>query len=420
MAETTSDQGLERSMGLTGLIFYGIGTILGAGIFVVIGEVIAKAGVLSPLAYVIGATVAVTSAMTFSEIGARIPSAGGAVEYMEQSFGRGLFATTVGWVLVAANIVSGATITTGFVSYLGAFVDLPGWIATVGLVALLVAIAAIGMKQSAWFMTTTTIVGLGTLVLIVWINREGLMASPGAMLGAFGGEGTGDGTGGLGAGLFAAAFLSVYSFIGFGDVAQTAEEVKDVRKTLPRAMMIVLGVVLVSYVVIAMAVTGSGDTEALAEAEAPLVRAVERHGWPGLPFAIASLFVIVNGGLTQIIAAARLLLELARDGNRAPAIFARVNDATDTPLMATLASGAVVLALAMFVPLGTLAQGTSLAILVVFAAVNAALWRLKRQGQPEGVPDVWIGWPVLGMAVCGAAVLGQVGLWLFGPSLGAS
>jgi len=254
---------------------------------------------------------------------------------------------------------------------------------------------------------------------VVWINREGLMASPGAMLAAFdggggGGSGGGSGSGGLAAGLFAAAFLSVYSYIGFGDVVQTAEEVKDVRTTLPRAMAVVLVVVLVSYVVIAMAVTGAGDVAALAEAEAPLVEAVGRHGWPDLPFAIASLFVIVNGGLTQIIAAARLLLDLARDGGRAPAPFARVNEATDTPLIATLACGAVVLALAAFVPLGMLAQGTSLAILLVFLAVNAALWRLKRQGQPEGVPDIWIGWPILGMAVCGAAVIGQVVRWVFG------
>jgi amino acid transporter len=421
MTSETHDSNLERSMGLSGLIFYGVGTILGAGIFVVIGEVIGQAGVLSPLAYLIAATVAVTSAMTFSEIAARIPSAGGAIDYMEEAFGRGLLATSVGWVLVLANIVSGATITTGFVAYLGAYVDIPGWAATLGLVALLVAIAGIGMKQSAWFMTVTTVVGLATLALIVWINRDGLIASPGAMLEALsGGRGVGVGdeeggaSAGIAAGLFAAAFLAVYSFIGFGDVAQTAEEVEDVRKTLPRAMVVVLFTVLIFYVVVAMAITGSGELSDLVEAEAPLVEAVVRHGWPAMPFVIASLFVIVNGGLTQIIAAARLLLELARDGDRAPALFQRVNERTGTPLMATLASGAVVLALALFVPLSTLAQGTSLAILVVFTAVNAALVKLKRRDQPEGVPDVWIGWPILGILFCGGAVLGQLARWAFG------
>jgi amino acid transporter len=430
MSDATRTSRLEKSMGFTGLTFYGIGTILGAGIFVVIGEVIGEAGRLAPLAYLLAASVAVTTAMSLSEIAVRVPSAGGAIDYVEEAFDRGWLAALVGWTLVVANIVSGATITTGFVSYLGAFFDLPGWIATLGLVALLTAVAGIGMKQSAWFMSVTTAIGLVALVLIVWINREGLLASPGAMLDALGGgegsggggENAGAGAGlagtGLVAGLFAAAFLAVYSFIGFGDVAQTAEEVRDVPSTLPRAMLCVLVVVCAAYALVAMAVTGDGDVEAIAKAEAPLVAAVERHGWPGLPFAIASLFVIVNGGLTQIIAAARLLLDLARDGDRAPAIFARVNGATDTPLMATLASSAVVLVLALFIPLGTLASATSLAILLVFAAVNAGLWRLKRRGQPEGVPDVWIGFPVLGVLVCAGAVAGQVWQWTLGGTGG--
>lgn len=408
MSDTTSDSRLEKSMGLTGLTFYGIGTILGAGIFVVIGEVIGAAGALSPLAYGLAATIAVTSALSPSEIAARIPSAGGAIDYVEQAFDRGWLAALVGWVLVVANIVSGATITTGFVSYLSAFYDVPAWIPTVGLVALLALIAGVGMKQSAWFMSVTTAIGLVALVMIVWINRDGLIASPATMWARLGAEGSATTSGGTGlaAGLFAAAFLAIYSLIGFGDVAQTAEEVRDVKRVLPRAMVLILIVVCLTYVVVAMAVTGSGDASALAEAKAPPVAAVERHGWPGLPFGIASLFVIVNGGLTQIIAAARLLLDLARDGHRAPAVLQRVSDRTGTPLIATGASACAILALALFVPLGTLAQATSLAILVVLFAVNAALWRLKRQSQPEGVPDIWIGWPLLGMGFCAAAVLG--------------
>jgi amino acid transporter len=206
----------------------------------------------------------------------------------------------------------------------------------------------------------------------------------------------------------------MYSFIGFGDMAQTAEEVEEVRKTLPRAMILALIVVFATYLVVAMAVTGSGDPAELAEASAPLVAAVERFGWTGWPFILASLFVIVNGGLTQIIAAARLLYDLARDGNRAPSVFARVSARFDTPVLATLAASAAALALALLVPLGRLAQATSLAILVVFFAVNAALLALKRRDQPEGVPDVWIGWPVLGMFFCAGAVVGQVALWLTG------
>jgi amino acid transporter len=417
MADDTArsrEQGLERSMGLVGLTFYGIGTILGAGIFVVIGEVIGRAGALSPAAYALAATVAVTTAMSYAEIAARIPSAGGPIDYMDEAFGAGWLAALIGWVLVVANVVSGATITTGFVSYLGAWVDLPGWIPTLGLIVLLTLIASLGMKESAWFMTVTTIIGLGTLALIVWINRDGLLASPQSMLASVGGEGGGAIDGSIPLALIGAAFLAMYSFIGFGDMAQTAEEVEDVKTVLPRAMILALIAVFVTYIVVSMAVTGTGETSDLAEARAPLVAAVERFGWTGWPFILASLFVIVNGGLTQIIAAARLLYDLARDGDRAPSLFAKVNARFDTPVLATLAASGVALLLALLVPLGRLAQATSLAILVVFFAVNAALFVLKRREQPEGVPDVWIGWPVLGMVFCAGAVVGQITLWLTG------
>ena len=407
MAETDDSANLDRSMGVWGLTFYGAGTILGAGIFVVIGEVIGEAGVLSPVAYMVAALVAVTTALSYSEIAARIPTAGGPIDYVEEAFGKPWLGTATGWVLTIANVVSGATITTGFVSYVGSFATLPDWVGTVGLVVLLGAIAAAGMKQTAWFMTATTLIGIATLLTILWITRDGLIAAPGAIVERFGDVG-GDAV----TGLFAAAFLSIYAFIGFGDMTQNAEEVTDVKRTLPRAMLTAMGIVFFFYIAIAAAVSAAGPVDDIANAQAPLVAAVEREGWPGLPFAIASLFVIVNGGLTQIVAASRLLLDLGRDGRMAPAVFGRVNARTRTPVIATVASCAVVLVLALFLPLKSLAGATSLAILVVFVAVNAALVTLKRRDQPDDVPDVWPVVPMAGVVFCGGAIVWQVVDWV--------
>jgi len=172
---------LERSMGLGTLIFYGTGTILGAGIFVVIGEVMGEAGALAPIAYAAAGLVAVFTALSFAEIAARVPTAGGPIDYTEKAFGSPAIAAIVGWLLIIANIVSGATITTGFVSYLNSFVEVPHWLATTGLVATLGIISIIGMKQSAWFMTVTTLVGLGTLLLMLWLLRDSLIGWPEAV-----------------------------------------------------------------------------------------------------------------------------------------------------------------------------------------------------------------------------------------------
>ena len=188
---------------------------------------------------------------------------------------------------------------------------------------------------------------------------------------------------------------------------------KDVKKTLPRAMITSLIIVFAFYIAVSLALVGSDDIDGIADARAPLVEAVTQEGWPKLPVAIASLFVIVNGALAQIVAASRMMMDMARDDRSVmPKQMERVSDRTNTPIRATVVSGAVVLALALFFPLETLASGTSLAILLVFVVVNAALWRLKRKSQPEDVPDMWLAVPILGTAFCALAVVGQVALWV--------
>ncbi|MGB7408015.1 MAG: amino acid permease [Pontixanthobacter sp.] len=414
--------GLARSMGLGSLIFYGTGTILGAGIFVVIGEVIGTAGALAPIAYAAAGLVAVFTALSFAEIAARIPTAGGAIDYTEEAFGtRWHLPAVTGWLLIIANIVSGATITTGFVSYLGSFLDIPNWMATTGLIVLLGAISIVGMKQSARFMTLTTAIGIVTLLIILWLTRDSLFAWPGMAAEALAGGGSAnDGNAAGGASLFgmilAGGFLAIYSFIGFGDVAQTAEEVKDVKSNLPRAMVVILIVVFAFYLLVAAALGGRTDLDAVANADAPLVYAATADsGFPALPLAIASLFVIINGALTQVIAASRLLMDMGRDGRSGmPEWMGRVNGSTKTPIAATLLSLAVILILALFVPLKTLASGTSLAILFVFIAVNVSLIVLKRREQPDDVPNMWMAVPVLGASMCGLAVIGQLVLWITG------
>lgn len=403
MSDSNDKGGLSRDVGLVQLTFYGTGTILGAGIFVVIGEVLGEAGALAPLAYLLAAVVAVTTALSYSEMAGRVPTAGGPIDYVERAFGHRWLGSATGWALMAANVVSAATITTGFVDYLSSFVSVNQWIATIFVVGAVSGVAATGMKESAWLMTGTTVVGMATLLVVLWALRDGLLAAPAAMAEA---PATLDGT--VFSALLAGAFLAVYSFIGFGDMAQTAEEVRDVKRALPRAMVLSLAIVFVFYLAVSAALAGADGLDELVEAQAPLVRAAGREGWPEMPIAIASLAVIVNSALTQLIASARLLFDIGRDGRGAPEVFGRVDARTGTPLLATAAVGAAVLALALFVPLKQLATMTSYAILFVFVGVNASLVVFKRRGQPEDVPDVWPIIPWLGAAVCLVALAGQL------------
>ena len=397
---------LQRELGPILLTLYGLGTILGAGIYVVIGEVAGAAGLLTPLAFVLAALVASLSALSFSELTARIPDAGGPIDYAREAFGRRRLCIAIGWGLVATGVVSAATILTGFERYASLFVELPTLL-TITLVTLaLGGVAIAGMRESAWFMAVTTLLGIGGLAYVVWVAAPAMGEAPLVLVGTLS-DAVNNPEAGLLLGLFLGAFLAFYSFIGFEDMANLAEEVRDVKRNLPRAIIAAVILSLLIYALVAVAATSVLSPDELALAHAPLVAVVEARGHPGEPLGLVSLFIIVNGALGQIIMATRLLMDMGRDRRGAPAMLGRVHPRTHTPVIATLAVTAAVLLLALFLPLKTLANLTSAVMLAVFLTVNASLIVLKRRGQPEDVPNIprWIPW--LGLALSAGALVAQ-------------
>ncbi|WP_372592022.1 APC family permease [Guyparkeria sp.] len=393
---------LRREVGPVLLTLYGLGTILGAGIYVVIGEVAGAAGLLTPFAFVLAALVASITALSFSELTARIPEAGGPIDYSRQAFGRPWLSSAVGWALAVTGMVSGATILTGFERYASLFIDVPAWVTIVTVTLALGGIAVAGMRESAWFMAITTLLGMGGLVYVVWLAAPDMADAPVTLAATLSGFETG-----MLAGLFLGAFLAFYSFIGFEDMANLAEEVHDVKRNLPRAIIAAVLISLVVYGSVALAATSVLSPDELALAHAPLVAVVEAKGHPGVPLGLISLFIIVNGALGQIIMATRLIMDMGRDRAGAPAILGRVNPITHTPVIATVAVTTVVLLLTLFLPLKTLANVTSAIMLAIFVVVNASLIVLKCRGQPEDVPNVprWIPW--LGLLLSAGALVTQ-------------
>jgi amino acid transporter len=390
----TIQSDLKRDMNTFSLVMFGVGTILGAGIFVVIGEVIQEAGTFTPLSYLLAASIAITTGFSYAEIAARIPSAAGPIDYVEKAFNHRKLGSSAGALLIFVNTVSAATIATGFVRYLQVFIDIPTWVALLVLIVALSTVAILGIKHSAWFMSVTTLMGICTLLAVIYILRDGFVQAPSIIVEQLSNKSL------FSSGLFGGALLAVYSFIGFGDMAQTAEEVKNVESTMPKAMLIAIGIVLFFYVSVSAALVGSPYLTEISKADAPLVKAVELAGWSVWPVGLASLFIIVNGALTQLISASRLLMDLARDQRGAPVFFAKIHPKTHTPLRATLALSFIILLLAIFIPLHSLALTTSIIILLVFALVNASLFQLKRQNQPKNAPNIpkWV--PLLGSLLC--------------------
>jgi amino acid transporter len=240
-----------------------------------------------------------------------------------------------------------------------------------------------------------TLLEIGGLLAVLWVARASLAELPAALpeiVTPAGGAGW--------AAVLSAGVLAFYAFLGFEDMVNVAEEVRDVRRVLPLAIVITLVVTAVLYAALATVCVLSVPPEELAESEAPLALVFSRAtGASPAILGAVGVIALVNGALIQIVMAARVLYGLARD-HRWLAALGRVHPVTRTPLVATVVVSAIVLVLAIAFPLEPLARTTSLITLVVFAAVNLALIVLKRRGPPpEEVSEVpaWV--PLGGFAI---------------------
>jgi len=399
--------GLRRSLGLPLLVLYGLGTTIGAGIYVLAGKIAGIAGSAAPLAFLGASLLAAFTAASFAELSSRFPTSAGEVHYVRAGLGSQGLGTLVGLLVVAAGTVSGATMSQGFAGHLAELWGIPRLPALVGLVLVLTGIAAWGIGESLRIAAAVTLVEIFGLCLVLWVTRghwsslpEQLPAMVPTDLAGWGSVGT-------------ASLLAFYAFLGFEDMVNIAEEVKQARRRMPVAIAITLVVTSLLYTLIAAAAVLTVAPSELAQSEAPLAMVYSRAGGgdPRVLGAIAIL-AVVNGALVQIIMAARVLYGMGALG-ALPARLARVHRRTRTPLLATVVVGFCMVALGVTFPLVRLAEATALITLTVFGLVNLALVRLHwRAPTPAGAYHVPRWAPIAG-ALVSFGVLGSGLIALF-------
>jgi amino acid transporter len=395
----TDTPALKRSLSLPLITFYGLGTIIGAGIYVLIGVVASKAGMFSPLAFLLAAFIAGFTAFSYAELSSRLPRSAGEAVYIQEAFGKRWLSSTVGWSVVAIGLVSSATIANGFVGYLGIFIQTPDWLAITCLVVSLGLIAAVGISQSVWMATIITLIEIGGLIYVLVVAGDNFSQLPSRLpelIPSFEASAWN--------GIFIGAFLAFYAFIGFEDMVNVAEEVKDAPRTLPKAIIIALVVSTILYLAVALVAVLALPINDLASSNAPLAliveNSVEASGNKSTLFISAiSLVAVINGALIQIIMASRVLYGMGNTG-MAPHRLAKIHPRTQTPLISTGLTTFAVLVLALWLPLVTLAQITSFITLTIFAVVNLSLIRLKLR--TPNVPDtvhypLWV--PIIGASL---------------------
>ncbi len=402
---------LKRSISLPLLIFYGLGTMVGGGIYALTGKVVGMAGMYAPIAFALSAVLALITAFSYAELASRFPFSAGEVRYISAAFARKSFASLSGWLIIFTGIVSSAALANATTGFIQDFIDLPELWLTAAIVLTLGGVAAWGITQSVALVTLITLIEIGGLLLIVFVGLDDL-----ATLGARWPELVPPiemSELALWSGIFSGAFLAFYAFIGFEDMVNIAEEVKDVRRTMPVAIIICIILTLVFYVLVALVAVLAVEPNTLAASNTPLATIMESTG-PGVPPAlmgVISILATVNGVLVQIIMGSRVLYGMA-NGGHAPAFFSYISQRTRTPIWATGSVVIATLVCAMLFDLTTLAKVTSAIILFIFVSVNAALLKLKLSGTiKEDNGFFLVPWwlPLLGLVVCSAMLIFEIG-----------
>lgn len=356
---------LARTLGLASLTFFGVGQILGAGIYSVIGAAAGVAGSALWLSFLTAGVVALLTGLSYAELATALPSAGAEYVYLRLAFPRQLWTSfAVGIVIVAAGAATAATVAIAFEGYLQLFLDLPSRFVALGLLAVVTAVNIVGVQQSAWTNIAFTLIESSGLVLAiaVGIRTEGfglaLAAAPHP-------------------GIVTAASLVFFAYLGFEDIANLAEEARYPTRDIPRAILISLAVTTLLYVLVGLASVALLPPDQLAASRSPLAAAVaQRAQWLAAVIGAIALFATANTALITLIVGSRMLYGMAKAGDL-PRPLSFLHSERRTPWLAAL----IMLALsAAVVPLREVtitAALSSFATLMAFAAVNLCVLILR-------------------------------------------
>jgi APA family basic amino acid/polyamine antiporter len=367
---------LRRALGPAQITASGVGIIIGAGIYVLLGAATEQAGAAVWMSFAIAGGLSALTALSYAELAAMFPSAGAEYDYTRHAAPAAV-AFVVGWVMIVGLVVAAAAVALGFGAYLRHFVDVP---ATTGALVLLVAVgttAFAGIRRSAGITVLFSAVQIGGLLLVIGIGAFHLGdhsvirgASPG--------------------GVVSAAALVFFAFIGFDEVITLAEETRDPVRTIPRGLLLALGISTLLYMAVAVAGVSVLGADRLAHSGQPLATVIDRAaGGAGADVvALIALVATANTTLLCITASSRLVYGMASQ-TALPPVAGRVSG-RGVPWVgvAFALAGAAVVALLDDIEL--VASVTDFAVYLVFIAVNVVVIVLRhrqpRRYRPFRVP----------------------------------
>jgi APA family basic amino acid/polyamine antiporter len=432
---------LRPVLGPLELTSLGVGAIIGAGIFVIIGVVAKdKAGAATMLSFVVAGTACAFAALCYAEFASMVPVAGSAYTYAYATLGE-LFAWIIGWDLLLEYGVGAASVAHGWSHYFvdfigllgiklpaaftnapfdfdpatgkfvptGALIDLPALVISASLSAVLVT----GIRISAAFNFFMVLVKLAVILLIIAIGvfyidpRNWQPFAPYGYSGisVFGRTVIGQhGAGGEPLGMMAGAAIAFYAYIGFDSVSTHAEEARNPSRDVPIGIIGSLTLCTILYIAVSAVLTGMMPYQKI-DIDAPIAKAFSRVGlpWAHALVSIGALTGITSVLLVLMLSQPRIMLAMARDGLLPQSFFGAVHPRFRTPWKSTILTGTAVGLMGAFLPLRMLAELVNIGTLLAFAIVCAAVLIMRKTNpemhRPFRCPMVPL-IPVLGIAFC--------------------
>lgn len=390
---------LKRALGLTSLTLYGLGTIIGAGIYVLVGAVAGRAGMAAPVSFLLAGVLAAFTGLSYAELGQRLPEAAGAAAYAREGFKSAWMGRLTGFATLAVALVAAASVARGGAGYLLQLVEIPLPVASGFVIILFTVLACWGVKESIYAAAAMTVIEVGGLMFVIFKGAPAL-----AQLAEQWGQVWPHDASAWG-GVMGGAFLAFFAFSGFETIVNLAEETKDVGRTLPRAVVLSIISSAVLYMLVILVAVLAIPPEQLAASSAPLCLVVDCDMSATAFFIPVAVIATLNGVLIEIVLMARVSYGMARRG-WLPKWMAHIHPGRQTPLKATLFVGAIVFVLTVMVEFENLAKATSAMLLLVFLVVNLSLMRLKKDNPRPDIAFCMPPWVPLAGALSSILLLG--------------
>ncbi|XSG82898.1 MAG: APC family permease [Methyloligella sp. ZOD6] len=390
---------LRRSIGLWQMALYGLGSMLGAGIYGLIGKAAGQVGNAVWLAFLVAFVAAMLTGLSYASLGSRYPKAGGAAYISHRAFAWPLLSFTVGLALVCSGLTSVATQSRVFAANLADLMgieSLPLSALAIGFLLLLAGIVFRGIRESMWVNVICTLVEATGLLLVIAVGISYWGTVDYLEMPRIPGQDT------QWLLVLQGAVLTFFAFIGYEDTINVAEEVKNPGRNVPLGIVLAMSGAALLYVAIAITAVSVVPWDELAEAPGPITEVVARAApvIPPIVFTAITIFAVANTALVNFVTASRLVYGMAREG-LLPKALGKIHPTRRTPHIAILVLFAIVAPLALAGTISDLAAATVLLLLTVFTVVNAALLVLKnRKDEPKGQFEIPIVVPALGALTC--------------------